>query len=287
MIKRYYHLAKPGIIYGNLMTAVAGFLLASQSHISGSLLVSMMLGLGLVIASGCVLNNIYDLKIDLLMERTKYRVLAQGLITKKSAFVYGFFLGLIGFTILFFYTSFIAFIVALAGFICYAVIYTPLKHKTSWAAVIGAFAGAVPPVVGYTAVINRLDATALLLFAVLFIWQLPHFYSIAIRRLGDYAKANVPVLPVTLGIRMTKIHIVILIVLFIAVVMYLPYLKITGLVYMLVLGPLLLYWLYLSVRGFQINEFNQAIWAKKMYRVSLAVLTVFSLLISINSIINI
>ena len=192
MIRTYYELAKPGIIYGNTLTAGAGFFLAGQGVIEWSLLVVMLVGLSFIIASACVFNNYFDRHIDARMERTKNRALVVGHASKTGALLFGLALLLFGTLTLHYYTNILALGVALVGFLVYVFLYTPLKPHTAHALWVGAVAGATPPVVGYTAASGVLDVYAWILFAALFLWQIPHFLAIAVYRFEEYRAAGIP-----------------------------------------------------------------------------------------------
>jgi protoheme IX farnesyltransferase len=251
MLKHYYSLTKPGMIRGNAIITVAGFLLASKGDINIWLLIATLAGISCVIGSGCVFNNYIDRKIDKKMPRTEGRALVTGKISGKNALFFASILGIIGFVILLLYTNILATIVALVGFVVYVGIYSPLKHSSVHAALIGSIAGAVPPVVGYVAVTNHLDPAALILFLILIFWQMPHFYSISIYRYDDYAAADIPVLSVKKGIARTKIHIIMYIILFIITSYLLTAFHYTGFTYALVAGILGLAWLALGLSRFQ------------------------------------
>lgn len=194
MIKEYYRLTKPGIVYGNILVAAAGFLYASGDAISWLLLWYTLAGLALIVASACVCNNYYDRDIDKKMARTARRALASGHLQTRPALWFGAVLGVAGALLLFFFTTMPAFLVAAAGWLTYVALYTPLKHLSPHALWVGALAGATPPVVGYAAVANTLDATSLWLFLFLFLWQIPHFLGIAAYRFEEYAAAGIPLL---------------------------------------------------------------------------------------------
>jgi len=191
MIRAYYDLAKPRMVYGNLLVAAAGFAYASQA-IDWVLLLWTLAGLGCVIASACVFNNYFDRGIDAKMERTKHRALASGKIPNRNALLLGAVLLALGIKLLLLFTNLLTFEVALAGFLVYVLVYTPLKPCSPYALFVGAVAGATPPVVGYVAVTNTIDTTAWLFFLFLFVWQLPHFLAIAVYRHDEYAAAKVP-----------------------------------------------------------------------------------------------
>ncbi len=204
MISDYYVLAKPGILAGNLMTAAAGFFLASSGFFSLGCFFAMLGGIACVIGSSCVLNNVIDRNIDLLMERTKKRSLALLAISQRNALYFAFFLGVLGGVVLWFYTNALAFFFALVGFVVYVAGYSFMKFKSPHATLVGSIAGAMPPLVGYASAKGSFDLVGLALFLVLVFWQMPHFYAIALFRLKEYAAAKIPVLPLALGIQATK-----------------------------------------------------------------------------------
>ncbi|HWB33983.1 MAG TPA: protoheme IX farnesyltransferase [Candidatus Paceibacterota bacterium] len=190
--KAYYELTKPGIIYGNALVAAAGFFFAARGHINWLVFLAMLVGLSLVVASACVLNNIYDRDIDARMARTKNRAIVTGTISRQSAAAYALVLGLAGGILFGLYVPALALAAALAGFAVYVLFYTPLKPVSPWALFVGAIAGATPPLVGYLAVTGSLDGYAWALFIAMYLWQLPHFMAIATYRYPEYAAAGVP-----------------------------------------------------------------------------------------------
>ena len=167
MIKSYYHLTKPGIIYGNAINTAAGFFLASQGHYNFKLLLIAIIGISLIVASACVFNNIADVEIDAKMDRTKNRAMVTGTIPKTNAIIFGSILLILGLLILSLFSNLLSLLAGLVGFITYVFLYTPLKRKTIWATEIGSISGATPPVVGYCTVTNRFDIGAILLFLIL------------------------------------------------------------------------------------------------------------------------
>jgi len=279
-IKEYYELTKPGIVYGNALTVIAGFLLASRGHINLLLFVATLVGISLVIASACVFNNYIDRDIDKKMSRTKKRALASGLISGNAALVYGTILGVLGFGILALYTNALTVWLGLFATAMYVVVYGIAKRRAPFGTVVGSVSGAMPPVIGYVAVTNSLDLGALLLFLVLTLWQMPHFYAIAIYRHDEYAAAGIPVLPVKKGMRATKRQIVAYIISFIVIAMLLNVFHYTGIAYavaMLALGGI---WLAKGLRGLHHND--DVSWARGMFFFSLIVLTVFCVLLSVD-----
>ncbi|CAN5754544.1 heme o synthase [soil metagenome] len=278
--REYYRLAKPGIVYGNVFTTIAAFLFAAHLHVTIVLFAATIVGIGLVIASACVFNNCLDRDMDAKMERTARRALVTGVITMRSALVYGVLLGLVGFALLYIYVNTLTAGLALFGFALYVGPYTSLKRTSAWAAVIGAIPGAVPIVVGYTAVTDRLDGVAYILFIILALWQLPHFYAIAIRRLEEYSAAGIPVLPARKGIAATKMHIVASIVLYIVATSALFLYGYAGYTYLALTLVIGLAWLVQSIRGYRTLE--PAKWARRLFLFSLIVLVSFCAILAVS-----
>lgn len=269
VVRRYISLTKPGIVMGNAITAAAGFVLASNGAVDYKLLFTMLMGLCLIMASGCVSNNAIDRKSDAKMSRTKNRALAQELIEPRQALLFAVCLCAAG-TLFLASVSLMALLAALIGFFVYVAVYSYSKHHSMYATWIGSIAGAIPPVVGYTAVSHSLDAAALLLFLIVAIWQLPHFFAIAIYRLEDYTAASIPVLPRVKGILATKVHMLLYIVLFTVVASLLPLSGRVGYGFLFAVIPLGVAWGFLCIQGFTCND--NAKWAKKMFFFSLAVI---------------
>jgi heme o synthase len=263
----YYLLTKPGIIFGNLVTVAAGFLLASKGVIDFWLFFATLAGLAFVMASACVLNNYIDLQIDKKMERTKNRQLVRGLISEKHAIIFASFLGLLGGVILFVFTNLLTLAIAGVGFFVYVVLYSLWKGRTIYGTAIGSIAGAVPPVVGYCAVSNRFDLGAFILFAMMVLWQMPHFFSIALYHFNDYKAAKIPVLPVEKGVLRTKIHMAVYIPAFIFAAILLTVFNYTGYAYMIVAIVIGLIWFALCLQGFKST--NDKAWGRQMFYASL------------------
>jgi heme o synthase len=270
-VRNYLSITKPGIIRGNVITLCGGFFLASRGHIDLLLLLFTAMGMSLVIACGCVLNNILDRDIDLLMTRTKERVIAQGLISKEAAAIYAIILGVLGFLLLYFKTNMLTVLVSSIGLFFYVVVYTiSMKRRSPLGTIVGGVSGAIPPVVGYCAVTNRFDLGAVLLFLILFFWQLPHFYAIAIYRLEDYQAASIPVLPATKGMRRTKRSILAYIAVFTVVAVMPAIFGYAGVAYFIVALALGAYWFYTGLKGFKTQ--SEKPWARKMFLLSIVVI---------------
>lgn len=279
-MKTYYMLTKPGIILGNIITTGAGFALASKGNIDYTLFIFTLLGLSLIIASAGVFNNYIDRAMDAKMERTKNRALARGDIPTFNALVFGTILGMAGVSILAEFTNLLTVGVALTGFFVYLVLYAFWKYKSFYGTLVGSIAGAVPPVVGYCAVSNRFDLAALILFMIVVLWQMPHFFAIAMYRIKDYAAASIPVLPITKGVEITKIQIFLYIVAFTVTSIMLTITGYTGLFYLIVAASLGLVWLGLCLTGFNSND--NTLWARRMFVCSLCVITMLCITMSLD-----
>ncbi len=235
----YYALTKPGVVQLLVFTAVVGMFLAVPGMVPLSALIAGSLGIGLAAAAGAVVNQILDQRIDAQMARTRNRPLPQGRIGERDALAFAMGLGLSGLAVLVLFVNVLTAALTFASLIGYAVVYTVyLKRATPQNIVIGGAAGAAPPVLGWTAVTGSVDPHALLLFLIIFTWTPPHFWALAIARRSDYERADIPMLPVTHGVEITKSFVVYYTILLILVTV-LPYLTgMTGVFYLL--GALLL-----------------------------------------------
>jgi len=282
VIKTYYSLTKPGVLYGNALTAAAGFLLASKGNIDFWLFIALCVGSTLIIASACVLNNYLDQDIDSKMARTKKRALVQGEIKGRNAVIFSIVLGLVGVAILLAWTNLLVVLIGIGGFIVYVVLYGMLSKRLSiHGTLVGSVSGAAPILAGYCAVTGTVDVGAILVFLILFLWQMPEFYSIAVYRQKEYAAAGVPVMSVVKGIKNTKIQIFIYTVLFVIATLLLPVFGITGYPYLIVMVVLGVYWIWLGLKGLSARDSDA--WARKMFRFSLIILLVFCGLISVDA----
>jgi len=280
-LRKFYSLAKPGIIRGNLLTATAGFFLASQGSIDWWLYLAALGGLALVIASGCVFNNYIDRGIDAKMARTKARALVQGRISNQTALIYGSVLGVSGFVILGLFANWLTALVAAVGWFFYVVVYSIWKRRSVYSTVIGSISGAMPPVVGYTAVSEELDTAAVILFAIVVLWQMPHFYAIGIYRKKDYAAAGIPILPVKQSVQSAKINILLYVLGFTVAASLLTVYDYATNFYLAIALVLGLWWLSAGIKGFWAKD--DIAWAKRMFRISLVVITGLSAAIVVDS----
>ncbi|GAC27544.1 heme o synthase [Brumicola pallidula] len=230
----YYEMTKPRVVMLLLLTALVGMCLATETWIDPQILVFGMLGIGLLSSSAAVINHVVDHKIDSLMARTFNRPVATGKVSPKQALIFAFVIGAIGFVSLALFVNMLTAWLTLASLVGYAFIYTSyLKRATPQNIVIGGLAGAAPPLLGWTAVTGDIHAYALLLVLIVFTWTPPHFWALAIHREKDYAKAKIPMLPVTHGIDFTKTCVLLYTVL-LCLVCVLPYLvDMSGLIYLM------------------------------------------------------
>lgn len=230
----YYQLTKPKVVALLVLTAWVGMMLAQPGLPKFGLMVAATLGIGLLSAAAAAMNHIVDQRIDAQMARTYNRPVARGRLSTQQAVKFSLLLAGSGFLLLFIAVNPLTAWLTLASLFGYAVVYTMfLKRATPQNIVIGGLAGAMPPLLGWTAMTAEVHAHALLLVMIIFTWTPPHFWALAIHRRDDYAKVNMPMLPVTHGIEFTK-SAIFLYTLVLFLVCLLPYLVgMTGAVYLL------------------------------------------------------
>jgi len=231
--RRYLELTKPKVVALIVFTAVVGTLLASPGMPPLAALLWGNLGIALAAACAATINHVLDRRIDEQMSRTRGRPLPRGTLTERKALVFAAVLGMSSMAILAFLVNLLTAVLTFASLIGYAVVYTVwLKRATSQNIVIGGAAGAAPPVLGWAAVTNSVDPNALLLFLIIFVWTPPHFWALAIARRDEYARAGIPMLPVTHGLDYTRLQVLLYTVL-LTLVTLLPYLtRMSGLLYL-------------------------------------------------------
>jgi protoheme IX farnesyltransferase len=221
--REYYELTKPKVVMLIVFTAVVGMFMATPGFVPLSALVFGTLGIGLAAASAAGFNQILDRRADAKMARTRGRPLPTGQLTTLQAVVFSTAIGLISMAILVFGVNTLTAGLTFGSLIGYSVIYTLyLKRATPQNIVIGGAAGAAPPVLGWTAVTGTVDPHALLLFLIIFVWTPPHFWALALYREEEYAKAGLPMLPVTHGNQFTRLHILLYTIILVSVTL-LPY----------------------------------------------------------------
>ena len=283
MMKQYLQVTKPGIIFGNLISVVGGFLLAAKGSIDYPLFLATLVGVSLVVASGCVFNNVIDRDIDKKMERTKNRVMVKGLISLKASLIYASALGIAGFILLYVAANPLAMWLSVMGFVVYVGVYSLyMKRHSVYGTLIGSLSGAAPPVIGYCAVSNQFDAGALILLLIFSLWQMPHSYAIAIFRFKDYQAANIPVLPVVKGISVAKNHITLYILAFMVATLMLSLGGYAGYKYLVVAASVSVWWLGMALSGYK-HTSDDSIWARKLFVFSIVAITSLSVMMSVDS----
>ena len=259
--KDYYELCKPKVVALIIFTAVVGMFMATGTVNAPDLMVPWnalvfgTLGIGLASASAAAINHVVDQHVDAAMSRTHNRPLPTGHVSSKQAMVFALSLGVIAMVILVVRINLLTAALTLISLIGYAVIYTLyLKRATPQNIVIGGAAGAAPPVLGWVAVTNSVDPGALWLFLIIFIWTPPHFWALAIHRRDEYAKVDIPMLPVTHGIPFTRLQVLLYTILLI-IVSLMPYLThMSGLLYLVGTVMLDAGFLYYAVKLMGDNE---------------------------------
>ena len=229
----YLVLCKPRVVLLMLLTTVIGMLLVPHHFLVWQNMVFGVLGIGLVASGAAAFNHVMDTHIDRVMLRTQDRPIVQGRIPTIHAVVFAMVLSVVGVAILIAFVNILTAVLTLFTLVGYAVIYTVfLKHRTPQNIVIGGLAGAAPPLLGWVAMTGHVSVPAILLMLIIFVWTPPHFWALAIYRREEYAKANVPMLPVTHGVPCTKFNIVLYTVMLCAVTV-LPYaIGMSGLLYL-------------------------------------------------------
>lgn len=281
MLKNYWLVMKPWIVFANLISAAAGFFLAAQGRIDLAIFFPTMIGISCIVASGCVFNNYIDRNIDLQMDRTRHRALANQRIPLCLALAYAATLGTTGVTILLLKTNALSTSIAVLGFAVYVCVYSLyLKRNSIYSTVVGSLAGAAPPLAAYCCVRNQLDLEAIILLAIFSLWQIPHSYAITIFRYDDYAAAAIPVMPVKSSIHTTKKLIIYHIAAFILTAQMLTVFGYTGYAYFIVVTAFGLYWLYTACLGYKASA--DRIIARKLYIFSIITIFMLSVMMSID-----
>ncbi|MHB8177898.1 MAG: heme o synthase [Vulcanimicrobiaceae bacterium] len=279
----YYELSKPRIITLLLITTVAAMVMAQRGLPAPALLLWTLLGGALTAASGGALNCVYDADIDAIMRRTQLRPIPQGRISIRAATIYAVVIGTLGFAIFYTLVNPPAAWLSLAGNVYYVAIYTMwLKRLTPLNIVIGGAAGAVPPLVGWAAVTHTIGAPALALFALIFLWTPPHFWSLALVAETDYDKANIPMLPNVSGEARTRREILSYSVVLVAASLALYPLHVMGALYFAAAAVLGGIFLFDALRT--LRDTGNA-WAHKLFTFSLAYLALMCLAMVVDRIV--
>jgi heme o synthase len=242
----YYEMCKPRVVMLMILTAMVGMFLAVPGMVPLDILILGNLGIALVASSGAVVNHLIDHKVDAMMRRTVNRPVAQGRVAPRQAAWFATVIGVLGMAIMLTWVNPLSAWLTLASFIGYAFIYTGyLKRATPQNIVIGGLSGAMPPLLGWSAVTGTIEPGALILVLIIFAWTPPHFWALAIFRKDEYAKTGIPMLPVTHGEHLTKVHIILYTVILLLVSIMPWLIGMSGLLYLLaavILGLGFLVW---------------------------------------------
>ena len=264
----YLELTKPKVVVLMLITSLVGMFLATRAGVPWTVLLFGNLGIGLCAGAAAAVNHVVDRRIAALMARTHKRPLAEGRVAPAPALLFALLLAVLGMVLLLTFTNPLTAWLTLASLLGYAVVYTSfLKRATPQNIVIGGLAGAAPPLLGWVAVSGHLSAEPLLLVLIIFAWTPPHFWALAIHRKAEYAKADIPMLPVTHGEHYTKVHILLYTCVLLAVSL-LPFaIHMSGPLYLacaLLLGLRFLQWAWVLYRGVRphaaIKTFKYSVW---------------------------
>ena len=279
-INTYYQLTKPGVLYGNVLTAVAGFFLAAAGSVDWVVFVAMLIGQTLVIASACVMNNYLDQDIDKIMKRTKKRPSVTGAVGDLQMQVFSAVLGIVGLIILIIGTNWLVVAVGVLGWVTYVWLYGALsKRKSIHGTLVGSISGAMPIAGGYAAVSGTVDLGLIIVFLILFFWQFPEFYSIAVYRRKEYKAAGIPVMTVVKGNRSTIIQIFVYTILYVLSTLALTITGYTGWIYFAVMLLSGLYWIWLGYQGLTAEDPEK--WARKMFRFSMIAILLLCVMLSV------
>jgi len=268
---QFFQLTKPRVVSLIVFTAVIGMFLATPGMVPLQVLVAGTLGIALTAGAAAAVNCLVEQKIDAVMARTSWRPLPRGQVTPLQTFVFAGIVGGAGLGILYQWVNVLTMWLTLATFVGYAVIYTVvLKPMTPQNIVIGGASGAMPPVLGWTAVTGEIAPDALLLFLIIFAWTPPHFWALALYKKQEYAKAGVPMLPVTHGDKFTRLH-VLLYTVILAAVTLMPFVtRMSGAIYLVSVVVLDAVFLWYAVRIYVAYSDRLA---QRTFRYSIAYLT--------------
>jgi len=275
-INEWYRLTKPGIIYGNLISCAAGYTIVAGRNFILTRFLLILLSTSLIIASACVLNNILDRDIDLIMPRTKNRSIAINSIEIKDATTFAVILGTIGFSIIATNFSITTIVIGVIGFIDYVIFYSYFKRRSVHSTLVGTISGSAAIVAGYTAYTNHFDLFAGLLFLSMTAWQMPHFYAIAIYRRSEYLKAKLPLLSVIKGNKRTIFESIIYTDIYSLSIFGLYYFGYINFLFFIIMSLISFAWIFYTVNGLSFEDKNY--WARRNFKYSLYVLLAFSFL---------
>jgi protoheme IX farnesyltransferase len=277
-LRQFYALTKPRVVSLIVFTAVIGMFLAVPGAVPLRVLAAATLGIALVAGAAAAVNCLVEQKLDALMARTRWRPLPRGQITSLETLLFAGAIGGIGLALLYHWVNALTMWLTLATFVGYAVVYTVvLKPMTPQNIVIGGASGAMPPVLGWAAVTGEVTADALALFLIIFAWTPPHFWALALYRKNEYAKAGIPMLPVTHGDKFTRLHVLLYTVILFACSLLPFVVRMSGVIYLLAACTLGALFLRYAIRIYV--DYSDAL-ARRTFRFSITYLsTLFAALL--------
>lgn len=283
----YVEMTKPGITVSNLMMTFGAFWLASGGRPDWAILAVTLVGTYFAVASGAIFNNIFDRDRDILMPRTKNRALAQQRISPQVALTVAVIMGLLSLIILgggltaLGGNGWLPALLAFIGIVSYGFIYTGLKRYTALCTLFGGIPGSVPFVIGWTAVVGKMDYFAWVLFFVMFLWQMPHFLTLAVLKVEDYKAGKFPMLPVVRGVEATIRQVFLYTTALVPASLFLMFSGLVGWLYMIVMTVIGLGFIGLAATGFWTKD--PKAWASRTFRFSLLYLTVWCLVMIVDA----
>ncbi len=275
-------LTKPGIIFGNLLIAVASFLYASQGSVDFSSLLFFVIGTVAIIGASCVINNYMDIDIDTNMARTANRPSVTNAISPYGAYLFAAVLLVVGMQSLLLFVNERTAALGLLGALLYVLVYTPLKRRSYLATAVGTIPGAIPVLAGFMACQGYIGAEGWVVFGLMLCWQMPHFYAIAVFRHTEYQAAKIPTISVTKGLQRAIVEIRFYIALFVALVGLLAVYEVLHIASIVVLLGLGIYWLKTAL----LPATKSVPWARSVFKTSLLVLPTLALLLSVDSLVR-
>ena len=255
-LKALFDLMKPRVMSLVIFTCVVGLLIAPVKVDFWNAFVSI---LAVALGSGAagVLNMWYEADLDSAMTRTCLRPIPTGKVTKKEALIFGILASVISVTILYLFSNLVATLILVTTILFYVFIYTIwLKQKTSQNIVIGGVSGALPPVIGWAVATGNISLESIILFLIIFIWTPSHFWALSLYKMEDYKNANIPMLPVISGVKVTKLNIFVYAALLFPIILAPFFLNYFGIIYLLISGTLATYYIYICYKLFRTQESN-------------------------------
>ena len=283
--RAYARLTKPGVTAGNVLTAIAGYFLATADYgFDWKVFLGMLTGMILVIGGACALNNYYDRDIDARMARTKTRPSVSGNLSATGMQLFAWVLFIIGTLVLYATTNILTVAIGVIGFVTYVWVYGMwAKRRSIHGMAVGAIPGALPIAGGYAAASGFIDPGMIIAFLIMFFWQFPEFYAITIYRRKEYKAAGIPAMPVVVGIRTTIVQIFIYTILYVLSTLSLVLSGYVGTMYGIIMTIAGAYWVYIGYQGLRVGDnYKYAdAWARKMFRFSMVTILLLCLMLSV------